>query len=232
MMRNDTVIFSFTGPMGVRVDIGQTLLGLIALLFYFSIGADPVYGAMICVAIVLAIFLHELGHAWGNLIQGVPVRRIMLHGGGGFCESKRTSSAYQQELIVAMGPIVNVVLWAVCSLFYTFMWTRWGNAGVEPSYIMSEVMYFVWLFAKINFFFAVFNLLPVQPLDGGKLFHLLMLRFMSGEAAQQVTGAVGLALAIIWIPAMVMVFFFQGWVLFFVPSIAAHYRMMRGAPAY
>lgn len=232
MMNKDTVIFSFVGPLGVRVEVGQTLLGLLAILFYFSIGVDLAYAVMICVAIVLAIYLHELGHAWGNQIQGVPVRRIMLHGSGGLCESKRTSSTYQQELIVAMGPIVNATLWATCSLFDTFMWNHWANAGTEPSHLASEVMYFIWLFGQINFYLAVFNMIPVQPLDGGKLFHLLMLRFMRGEAAQQVTGAVGLAMSIMWIPAMIAVFYFQGWVLFFIPSIAAHYRMMRGEPAY
>jgi Zn-dependent protease len=112
------------------------------------------------------------------------------------------------------------------------MWNIWANAGTEPGYVLSEVMYFIWLFGQINFFFAVFNMIPVQPLDGGKLFHLLMLRFMGGAAAQQVTGAVGFALSVVWIPAMIVVFYFQGWVLFFIPSISLHYRMMRGEPAY
>jgi Zn-dependent protease len=212
--------------------VGQTLLGLLALLFYFSIDVDLIYAAMICVAIVLAIFLHELGHAWGNIVQDVPVRRIMLHGAGGFCESKRSANAYQQELIVAMGPIVNAVLWAVCSLFDTVMWNIWANAGTEPGYVLSEVMYFIWLFAQINLLLFIFNMIPVQPLDGGKLFHLVMLRFTNGQSAQMITGAVGLALSIAWIPAMIAVFFYQGWVLFFIPSIAAHFHMMRGARAY
>ena len=40
---------------------------------------------LIFVAMLIgSILAHELGHAWGALIQNVRVRRIMLHGGGGF----------------------------------------------------------------------------------------------------------------------------------------------------
>jgi len=63
-----------------------------------------------------SIFLHELGHAWGTIVQGIPVRRIMIYGGGGFCERSRSASVKQRELIVAMGPIVNLVIWAFASL--------------------------------------------------------------------------------------------------------------------
>ena len=48
----------------------------------------------------IAKALHEMGHAWGALVQGVPVRRIMLHGGGGFCERARSATAREDELIV------------------------------------------------------------------------------------------------------------------------------------
>lgn len=50
-----------------------------------------------------SIHLHELGHACGNPAQVVPVNRIMLYGGGGFCERTRSATRYEQELIVAMG---------------------------------------------------------------------------------------------------------------------------------
>jgi Zn-dependent protease len=232
MMNNDKTIFSFEGPLGVRVEVGQTLMGLIGLLFFFSMDADIVYALMLCVSIILAIYLHELGHAWGNQIQGLRVNRIVLHGAGGFCESQRSATPYQQELVVAMGPIVNAVLWAVCSLFTTAVWSWWAAGGHVPSYLASEAMYFMWLFAQINFFLFVFNMIPVQPLDGGKLFHLIALRFTDQQSAQRITGAFGLVLSVAWIPAMIAVFYFQGWVLFFIPSIALHFRMMRGVAAY
>ena len=38
----------------------------------------------------------------------------------------------------------------------------------------------------------------------------------------------GLVLSILWLPAMAVVYYHYGWVLFFIPSIPAHYRMARG----
>ena len=67
-----------------------------------------------------------------------------------------------------------------------------------------------------------------MPLDGGKLFHLFLLRFLPRGTAMQVAGGVGLVLAVIWVPLMVLCYFTLGLVLFFVPPVALHWRMLRG----
>jgi len=231
-MMNDKILFSFYAPMGVRVDVGTSLVWLLGIYVYFLMGTDLVYAVMFPVAIILAIFLHEMGHAWANIVQGIPVRRVMIHGGGGFCESGQSATAYQREFIVAMGPIVNAALWAICSLAYMRITHGWYASGYEPGVVLSEAVYFLWLFARINLLLLIFNMIPVQPLDGGKLLHLTLLRWLDSETARSVTGAIGLAISIVWIPAMIVAYFNEGWILFFIPSIFAHYRMMRGAPAY
>ncbi len=232
MFGNDTVIYSFEGPWGVRVDIGQSLVFLMGALIWFNTGGDPVYAFVAPMLLFLAIYLHELGHAWGNLVQGIHVRRVMLYGGGGFCESDRSRSAFEAELVVAMGPIVNLALWAVCSLTYHWVSQSWMNSGSYPGDAAWEILYYVWLFGYINLMLFAFNMIPVQPLDGGKLFHLFWLRFLEPEAALRLTGAVGLFLSLLWIPAMIAMVYYQGWFLFFIPSIALHYRMMNGSRAY
>lgn len=232
MTRPQTVIFSFKGPMGVRVDVDQSLMFLVALLVWFNLNTDLVYAIMVPVLLVAAIFAHELGHAWGNQVQDIPVHKVVMHGGGGYCQAKRSGTAYEAELIVAMGPIVNAALWAICSLVAYWTPIYWDISWIEAGGLAQETLYFVWLFGQINLLLLVFNMIPVQPLDGGKLFHLVMLRLMPADTAQSVTGAVGLVCAILWIPAMLVLFYYQGLILFFLPSIAAHYRMMRGAAVY
>lgn len=224
MLRDDSVLFAFIGPMGVRVEVGRSLILLLGLIVFLS-GGDIASSAMFAALLLLAIFLHEMGHAWGNIVQGVPVRRIMLHGGGGFCESARTAPRTQQELIVAMGPIVNLGLWALSSLGLWAVWT-WGS--YPPSQMMIEASIALSIFAFLNLALFVFNLVPVQPLDGGKLFHLAALRLVPPATAQRVTGAVGLICAVAWIPAAIFVYVEYGFILFFFPSLAAHYRMARG----
>ena len=215
MFGNDNVIFQFTGPFGVPVQIGGTILLLPLIFISFSGGAASLAFDMAFVAMLIgSIFLHELGHAWGCIVQGVPVRRIMIHGGGGFCEHARSPSYGQQELIVAMGPIVNLAIWALASL----------AAPMMENLMLAWALH--WL-ALINLFLAIFNMLPVHPLDGGKLFQLLLLRFLPSGTATRISGAVGLVIAALWIPGMIWLFFTVGLVLFFFPPVRLHLQMLR-----
>lgn len=215
MFNNETAIFQIAGPWGVPIQVAPSILLLPLIFVSFSASPELLFYDLVFVAMLLgSILLHELGHAWGCLVQGVPVRRIMLHGGGGFCERTRSATAEQEELIVAMGPIVNLVIWAVASL-------------IAPTIEAPTMAWAVYWLAQMNLFLALFNLLPVMPLDGGKLFHLTLLRLMPPVLAMQMAGWVGMALTLIWVPAMVWVFFAYGFVLFFVPPFALHLQMAR-----
>ncbi|MEL7027006.1 MAG: site-2 protease family protein, partial [Pseudomonadota bacterium] len=142
-----------------------------------------------------------------------PVRRIMLYGGGGYCEPSRSATAYEDELIVAMGPIVTAVLWAVSSLALPFV------SDPNLGWVLSSV-------AWINGVLLVLNLIPVMPLDGGRLFHLGLLRVFPGSVATRLAGGIGLVLAIAWVPAMIAGYVFFGMALLFIPPILLHWRML------
>ncbi len=231
MFQNDQIIFHFNGPMGVRVEIGQSLLMLVGLLVVFSMRTDPLVGLIFAAMLITAIFLHELGHAWGCRVQGIPVRRVMLHGGGGFCEQGRSLSRTEQELFVIMGPLVNLGLWAICGLLQHVLWNNAESAlmqGIEPSQVSYKIYAYLGMFGFLNLALFIFNMIPVQPLDGGKLLHLFLLRFLGKVGAHRITGVIGLVLSVVWIPAAILFYVHYGWILFFIPSISAHYRMARG----
>lgn len=214
-MRDETPIFEFTGPFGIPVQISGSLLMLVLIIVGLGGNIQNLHFQLIFVAVLVAsIFLHELGHAWGCHVQGVPVRRIVIYGGGGFCEQKRAASAYQDELIVAMGPIVNLAIWAMASL---------AMPGVSQP-MLYMVLYIT---AYLNLFLAIFNLLPVHPLDGGKLFQLVLMRFLPGVTATKISGAVGVVISLLWIPGMFFVWYTTGFILFFFPSLRMHLQMMR-----
>lgn len=215
MLGNDTPIFTFKGPFGVPVEVGGTIILLPLIFMAFGGGAATLMYDAIFVAILIgSIFLHEVGHAWGCKVQGIPVRRIMIHGGGGFCEHARSPSYHQQELIVAMGPIVNLAIWAVASLAFMNM-------------MPGTLAWVVYWTGMINLFLAVFNLLPVHPLDGGKLFQLILLRFLPAGTATRISGGLGLVVAALWIPGMIWLFVNVGLVLFFFPPVRLHLQMLR-----
>ena len=217
MLKDEAPIFEIPGPWGVPIQIAPSILLLPMIFISFSASADALFYDLIFVGLLVgSILLHELGHAWGCLVQGVPVRRVVLHGGGGFCEHMRSATPKEEELIVAMGPIVNLVIWAVASL-------------VAPSIETPTVAWAIYWLAHLNLLLALFNLLPVMPLDGGKLFHLALMRVFPPLLATQIAGWIGTALTLIWVPVMVWVFFTFGFVLFFIPPLALHWQMARAA---
>ena len=227
MFGNDQVLFVFHGPFGIRVEVHSSILmlGLLVLAFGTQSAQQLLWGVVTVAILIVSIFLHEMGHALGTIVQGLPVRRIVLYGGGGYCERAASASARQQELIVAMGPIVNLILWSVASLLSNHLWglamgaeSDYGSAFYNTLFVLERI-------ASINLFLAIFNLLPVQPLDGGKLFQLGLMRVVAPVTATRIAGGIGLVFAVLWIPAMIWMFFTIGWVLFFIPSIRQHYEM-------
>ncbi len=219
MFQDTKPIFEFRGPWGVPVQLGASLFLLFIVFVDFGgTTREFAFDLMFFAILVGSIYLHELGHAWGCLIQGVSVHHIMLHGGGGYCQPSRSSTRYEKELIVAMGPIVNLFLWATAGL-------------IAPLIADPEINWVFRTIAWVNGFLFLLNMLPVHPLDGGKLFELLLHRFMPAGLAISISAGLGLLLAIIWLPLMVFVYLQIGLVLFFIPSVRLHWQMLRTARA-
>ncbi len=214
-MFQDTPIFEFEGPWNVSVQLGGSLIFLFLIFVDFQAGPEALkYSIAYFAIVVLSILLHELGHAWGALIQNVRVSRVMIYGGGGFCEHA-PSTRYEDELIVAMGPLTNLAIWAIASL-------------IAPHVSNPQLAWLLYATADLNLFLTIFNLIPVFPLDGGRLFNLLLCRLMQPEAAGRVSGAVGLTMVVIWAPAMLFSYLILGFVLIFFPPFLLHWRLFRG----
>lgn len=223
MLRQDEQpLFTFRGPWGVPVEVHPSFL-LLALIF---VGFQPnIHSVVFFGMVALAIFLHEFGHAWGALVQNQPVRRVVLWGGGGFCEYVQAATPRERELMVAMGPLTNLALWAIASLAGGWMVDAYYLGAGDNAWYAG---WYLETFAKINLVLFFLNLLPVQPLDGGSLFRLTLMRFMDDDASLRIAGAVGLVVAVLWIPGMITSYLMWGWALLFFPSIILHWRMMKG----
>lgn len=235
MFPSSDSVLRLPGPWGVPIEVHRSfgvLAGIFALLAVQS-------GAIVFVTVqfamlVAAILLHELGHAWGGHVQGVPVRRVVLHGGGGFCEYAHAGTAHQQELMVAMGPLVNLALWALASLgvwwLQADMIETMQRTGSDTPMVGAgtiQLMIYLSVFAKLNLMLFAFNMIPVQPLDGGRLLHLGLLHMLPDRAALRMTGAVGVVASVLWLPVMIGLYVWMGFILIFIPSLALHLEMYR-----
>lgn len=123
-----------------------------------------VYVAMGLTAALLvfgSVLLHELGHAFRALAEGVPIEGITLWLFGGVARLRGNPPAPGAEFRVAVaGPLVTVLITAVFGGL-AFM----GDAVDVPASVQGVVDYL----ARINLIILGFNLVPALPLDGGRV---------------------------------------------------------------
>jgi stage IV sporulation protein FB len=111
--------------------------------------------------LLLIIFVHEMGHAAAAALFSWRIKRIALLPFGGVAEmDEHGNRPLKEEIIVIIsGPIQHIWMMGAALLFYHLSWM--------PEEIFQ-------LFIQFNLMILIFNLLPVWPLDGGKLIFLWM----------------------------------------------------------
>lgn len=141
---------------------------------------------------LLACALHELGHL--AAIYALGGRLAGLHltvSGAEIVPERDTLFSYGEELLmIAAGPACSFLVAAL---------TGWLASGAA-----CEALF---LFAGLNLAIGVFNLLPLWPLDGGRLLNLLLVRLLDpirGEhACQLFTAILGMGLLVLGFLLMV-----------------------------
>src|SRR5690349_12031972 len=114
---------------------------------------------------ILSIFLHELGHAVAARIVGVPVKSVVIWFLGGFTNlSHEPEKPLPRLAIYAAGPLVTMLLGV--SFFIVYVSLLFFSLS-----IYSRIFLYL---ATLNVVLLIFNILPVYPLDGGKILHALM----------------------------------------------------------
>lgn len=120
-----------------------------------------------------SIVLHELGHAFVALRNGIGITRISLWIFGGVAQMDRESDSPGTEFKVAIGgPVVTaliaIVLIAIGVL--TVGWSTFEDAiAVRRTADMTGLIAMVAWLATINVIVLAFNLLPAFPMDGGRI---------------------------------------------------------------
>lgn len=143
---------------------------------------------MLCLAV--SVVVHELGHAF--VAARLRLRpSIVLHGLGGLCAHDPAERDRDEVMIVAAGPLAGYVLAGVAYLLSRGL--QAGDSAALDSPIFGSMLH--WLIV-VNLALSTLNLLPIWPLDGGRLFRLLMLRLTRPMRAERITHIGGIALAI------------------------------------
>lgn len=148
-------------------------------------------------AVLLALTLHECGHGlvacWcgdrtakmmGRLSVN-PLRHIdpigflmMIFVGIGWAKPVPVNPynfrhGRRDDFLVSIaGVTVNFILYLIFMFVYCAMYVFGGTGGVVFDYMYQ----FAWTFASLNISLALFNLLPIPPLDGYHVLNDLVLK--------------------------------------------------------
>lgn len=112
------------------------------------------------------VFIHELGHIAAAKGFGWRIKEVRLlpFGGVAEVEEQGSVSAWEELIVAVAGPLQNAVMIALA----------WGMQSIG---IWDDdwIQYFI----QANLMIALFNLLPIMPLDGGKILQSMLSFWMS-----------------------------------------------------
>ncbi|WP_017755951.1 M50 family metallopeptidase [Calidifontibacillus oryziterrae] len=130
-------------------------------LFWLVVGIGVITGRFLeIIMLIVIVFIHEMGHVCAALFFRWRIKKIELLPFGGVAEMDEHGNRPLKEelLVIASGPLQHV--WMVIASYLFFLIGFIDEATYQ-------------LFLKHNFMILVFNLLPIWPLDGGKLLFLV-----------------------------------------------------------
>jgi len=120
-----------------------------------------------------SIVLHELGHAFAAMRNGIGITSIQLWIFGGMARMDRESDSAATEFKVAVaGPLVTLaIVVALTAVGFAAVGPAefWRAVLIESNSGVSGVMAMIGWLASVNALILVFNLLPAFPMDGGRI---------------------------------------------------------------
>lgn len=123
---------------------------------------------------ILTIIVHELGHfITANLLKlKVSEIRIFMFGGVTILDENLTLDIKKEIITLIMGPLAEVLFLALIFVIY------------KNGYVSNRT----WeLFYNINILLLSFNLLPILPLDGGKLLNNILDYILSYNLSHKIS---------------------------------------------
>jgi Zn-dependent protease len=159
---------SIGSVFGIPIRLHVSLLIAMVVLSLFS-NAGPLVVLILALGIFGSVALHELGHSLVARAKGSYIHEIVLYPFGGAAKISNIPKRPIDEIQVALaGPAVSLVLAIVFS--------------------QTEMLTFLGFLNTMLFFF---NILPVFPMDGGRVLRAMLTIKMGRLEATRVAAQVG-----------------------------------------
>jgi len=191
---------------GIQLAVHASFFLLLAYYSYEGWKTGGISGLFWSLGLIVLFFvcviLHELGHSLTARRFGVRVPRILLLPIGGMAEFDRIPRKPSEELLITVaGPAVNFVL---AGILLPFVWRTVFSESENESQSLALLG---GQLCAANLGMGIFNLLPVFPMDGGRIFRALLALKLSYLRATYWAVMVGRILALAF--AALAAFYFE-----------------------
>lgn len=169
---------------GIDVRVHPMFWLMAALLGWPALEDGPAFLLMWIVCVFVSILVHELGHVFAGRTFGADGQIVLYSFGGLAIGSSQLPERWQRNIVYFAGPLAGFILFLAVltgvllalpgdlrpidmplplawmgSVRRSMRDAGWSNLA------MSAVMDLFW----INLFWGLLNLLPIWPLDGGRI---------------------------------------------------------------
>ncbi|MEA1925361.1 MAG: site-2 protease family protein [Candidatus Altiarchaeota archaeon] len=190
---------------GISVELHITFILLLVLLLGYGWLSDGLVSGIKLVVLFIVLFavvlFHELAHSSVALLWGVNVPRITLLPIGGAAHVEIPEKPHMELIMAVAGPLFNVVFAFFCLVFLVLVFPVSELFPPWDILEMAEVIFTLEGLLKfllhINVVLAVFNLLPIFPMDGGRVFRAILALFMDYTRATTIAANVGQYLSLL-----------------------------------
>ncbi len=191
---------------GIQLAVHASFVLLLAYYAYEGWRESGFMGLVVNVAMILLFFtcvvLHELGHSLTAKRYGVNVPRILLLPIGGMAEFDRIPRKPSAELLITIaGPAVNFLIFGALAFGLGLPQGFPFHPEIDDSLLGLGQLLLYW-----NLVMGTFNLLPVFPMDGGRIFRALLATQLPYLRATWWAVRVGQVLAVIFAAVAVLYF--------------------------
>ena len=190
--------------LGKIADIGIFIHWTFSLLILFIVfinyrsghnATQILWSVFFVLSIFITVVMHELGHALAAKRYNIITKDITLLPIGGIARLEKIPEKPIEELIVAIaGPLVNIVLAVIIGIFITIPATSEQLMAQLANGV--NVNNFFLNFFLVNFWLALFNLIPAFPMDGGRILRALLSFRLQRHVATRISARIGQFLAL------------------------------------
>ncbi len=194
---------------GIRLELHVSFLLLLAYAAWTGASEAGTAGLVWVTGFFILLFTcvvaHELGHCLVARRFGVKVGRILLLPIGGMAEFDSIPRRSGQEIAIALaGPAVNFALIGLLFLVGVRFPGDW-----EPMELPLNLAELGRHLVILNLVMGCFNLIPVFPMDGGRVLRAVLAWRMPYLRATWIAATLGKIFAVIG--AITMIWLFEHW---------------------